>query len=151
MKSRPFVWVGLLVVAFTAGTLFAGGDGFQRLNLKGRSDSRPFTHTIVADGTIYVAGSLGIDPKTNEVPEDPMDEARLMLDSMKAKLELAGASMDDLVRVDVFCSDISLYGNFNELYGSYFSKGKYPTRAFIGSGELLAGARFEISGIAVKK
>ena len=140
----------LVAVAFSAGALLAG-KGFTRLNLASRSDTRPFSHTIVAGETVYIAGTLGIDPKTSRVPDDPVEEARLMLDGMKAKVELAGLTMDDLVSVQVFCSDISLYGKFNELYGSYFSKGKYPVRAFIGSGELLAGARFEINGIAVKQ
>ena len=80
-----------------------------------------------------------------------MAEARLMLDAMKAKVELAGATMDDLVSVQIFCSDVSLYNDFNELYGSYFTKGKHPVRAFVGAGPLLFNARFEINGIAVKR
>jgi enamine deaminase RidA (YjgF/YER057c/UK114 family) len=58
--------------------------------------------------------------------------------------------MDDLVAVQVFCSDISLYDEFNAIYRTYFSGG-FPTRAFIGSGKLLRGGRFEVQGIAVKR
>ncbi|NIM00966.1 MAG: RidA family protein [Acidobacteria bacterium] len=142
----------LVLVSFSAGALFAKGEGLKRLNLAGRSDSRPFTHTVVAGETIYIAGSIGVDSETGRVPEDPMDEARLMMDSFKAKVELAGATMSDLVSVQVFCSDVTLYNDFNELYGSYFTeKGAYPVRAFIGSGALLFDARFEINGIAVKR
>ncbi len=139
----------LVAVSFSAGALLAKGEGLKRLNLPGRSDSRPFTHTIAAGETIYIAGSLGLDPETGRVPEDPMREARLMMDSLKAKVELAGATMGDLVSVQVFCSDVSLYNDFNELYGTYFPKGRHPVRAFIGSGKLLFDARFEINGIAV--
>ena len=62
----------------------------------------------------------------------------------------AGATMDDLVAVRVFCPDLSLYEQFNEVYRSYFADG-FPTRSFIGSGPLLRGSRFEINGIAVKR
>jgi enamine deaminase RidA (YjgF/YER057c/UK114 family) len=147
MKQRSFVLV-LMLVSFMAGLAVAGGKGLLRLDLPGRSDDRPFKHAVVAGDAIYLAGTLGIDPETGKIPDDPMKEARLMMDGFKAKVELAGASMSDLTSVQVFCSDISLYGKFNELYGTYFEKGQYPVRAFIGSGELLAGARFEINGIA---
>ena len=143
--------VALVVVSVSAGALLAKGKGIQRLNLPGRSDARPFTHTIVAGETIYIAGSIGVDPETGSVPEDPMDEARLMMDALKAKVDLAGATMSDLVSIQVFCSDVSLYRDFNELYGSYFTDGVYPVRAFVGAGPLLFGARFEINGIAVKR
>ena len=121
------------------------------LNPADRSDDRPFSHAVVVGNTIYLAGTLGIDPETGDPPEDSAAEARLMLDGFKRKLELAGATMDDLVQVQVFCSDLSLYPEFNEIYGGYFDGSDYPVRAFIGSGPLLRGARYEINGIAVKR
>jgi len=145
------------ILGFGAASLLAAGwsvaasqeSGFvRRLNLPGRTDDRPYSHTVVAGRTVYIAGSIGMDPKTNAVPKDPMEEARLALDAMKAKLALAGGEMDDLVSVQVFCSDLSLYGDFNELYATYFDD-KAPVRAFVGTGPLLFGARFEVTGIAV--
>jgi len=154
MKHRSITFCVALVLvlaSFSAGALVAKGKGLLRLNLPGRSDTRPFTHTIVAGETVYIAGSIGIDPETGGVPKDPMDEARIMMDALKAKVELAGATMSDLVSVQIFCSDVSLYEDFNELYGTYFKEGAYPVRAFVGSGPLLFGARFEVNGIAVKR
>jgi enamine deaminase RidA (YjgF/YER057c/UK114 family) len=58
--------------------------------------------------------------------------------------------MDDLVFVQIFCSDVAHYGAFNEVYRSYFKR-EFPARAFIGSGKLLFDARFELQGIAVKR
>jgi enamine deaminase RidA (YjgF/YER057c/UK114 family) len=58
-------------------------------------------------------------------------------------------SMDDLVSVQVFCTDLSLYDAFNGVYRTYFRRG-FPARAFIGSGPLLRGARFEINGVAAR-
>ena len=72
-----------------------------------------------------------------------------MLDQVRAVLAHAGMEMNDLVYVQIFCSDVSLFGKFNEVYRQYFS-GDLPARAFIGSGTLLFGARFEIIGMAVK-
>lgn len=58
--------------------------------------------------------------------------------------------MDDLVSMQVFCPDLSLYDKFNEIYRTYFTR-HFPARAFIGSGPLLRGARFEAQGIAGKR
>ena len=128
----------------------ASTSSVRYLNLESRSDDLPFTHTIVSGDAIYIAGTLGIDPSTRRPPEDPQEEARLALNSIRAKLALAGATMSDLVSVQIFCSDLSLYAKFNEVYATYFTDGKYPVRSFIGSGPLLAGARFEINGIAAQ-
>ena len=57
--------------------------------------------------------------------------------------------MNDLVAVTVYCPDLALYDDFNEVYREFFDD-HFPTRAFIGSGELLFGMRFELQGIAVK-
>jgi enamine deaminase RidA (YjgF/YER057c/UK114 family) len=72
------------------------------------------------------------------------------MDRVKQNLEAAGMTMDDLVSVQVFCSDITLYDTFNKMYRTYFTK-EFPARAFIGSGTLLRGGRFEVQGIAVKR
>jgi len=157
MQTRnPFVAIALatLCVGAAAYTLKASDTGsetetIRRLNLPGRSDSRPFTHTVVAGDTIYIAGTLGLDPETRRPPEDPKEEVRLVMDGIRAKLALADASMDDLVSIQVFCPDLELYDEFNEVYATYFESA-FPVRAFIGSGPLLFGARFEVNGIAVK-
>ncbi len=139
-----------LAVGLSAGALLGKDEFVRRLNLPGRGDDRPYSHAVVAGETIYVAGTIGIDPETGKPPSDPMDEARLALDGMRRKLALTGATMDDLVTIQVFCSDLTLYEEFNAVYRTYFKK-NFPARAFIGSGPLLWGGRFEINGIAVKR
>ena len=69
---------------------------------------------------------------------------------MKSVLSEAGMTMDDLVFVQVFCPDVSLYAKFNDVYKSYFGT-DYPARAFVGSGPLLRGVHFEMNAIAVKR
>jgi len=153
MRNRAVVLVACGLVASLAwftGVTVGKGAAVKRLDLPGRSDGLPYSHVVAAGETIYVAGTLGLDPETGRPPQDPTAEARLALDGIRNKLELAGAGMDDLVSVQVFCPDLSLYEEFNEVYRTYFDEG-FPARAFIGSGPLLRGARFEINGIAVKR
>ena len=137
----------LVVAALAAAPVTAASDR-THLRLPDRKDDRPFSDAVIVGKTIYLAGKLGLDA-TGKPPADAAAEARLMLDGVKATLAAAGATMDDLVSVQVFCSDLAHYETFNKVYATYFKKG-HPARAFIGSGPLLFGARFEVQGIAVK-
>lgn len=109
----------------------------------------PFSDAVLADDTLYLAGKIGLLPG-NKVPGTAEEEAKLVMDSVKKTVESAGMSMDDLVSVQVFCSDVSHYDAFNKVYRTYFKK-DFPARAFIGSGKLLFDARFEVQGIAVRR
>jgi 2-iminobutanoate/2-iminopropanoate deaminase len=119
------------------------------INLPNRNVNAPFSDAVLVGDTLYIAGRIGLDPKTGKVPDDVEQEARNVLDGFKAVLAQANMSMDDLVTVQVFCSDVSLFGKWNDVYRSYFKK-EFPARAFIGSGHLLLGAHFEMQGTAVK-
>jgi 2-iminobutanoate/2-iminopropanoate deaminase len=110
----------------------------------------PFSEAVLAGDTLYVAGHVGLDPKTGKPGVTTEDEARLAMDSVKHTIEAAGMTMDDLVSVQVFCTDVTFYGDFNNVYRTYFH-GNFPARAFVGSGKLLLGARYEVMGIAVKR
>ena len=121
-----------------------------RLKSRDAKDERPFSDAVRVGQTLYLAGRIGLDPATNKPPADAAAEVRTVMDQIKAVLAQEGMTMDDLVTVQVFCTDLSLYGTFNDVYRTYFTKG-FPARAFIGSGPLLAGGRFEVQGIAVKQ
>ncbi len=110
----------------------------------------PFSDGVLVGDTLYIAGRIGVDPKTGKPPDDMEQEVRILLDGFKSVLTEAGMTMDDLVFVQVFCPDLSLYGKFNEVYKTYFAK-DYPARAFVGSGPLLRGGHFEMNGIAAKR
>jgi hypothetical protein len=99
--------------------------------------------------SIWRGGSASIRKPANP-REDVKKEIRLLLDGMKATLKEAEMTMDDLVSLQIFCPDLSFYEKFNEIYRTYFSK-NFPARAFIGSGPLLRGGRFEAQGIAVRR
>ena len=110
----------------------------------------PFSDAVLVGNTLYLAGHLGLDVKTGQPPASADDEARAVMDGIKQTVEQAGLSMDDVVSMQVFCSDLKLYDTFNGVYRTYFH-GDFPARAFIGTDKLLRGARFEVMGIAIKK
>ena len=120
------------------------------INLPNRVVQAPFSDGVLVGNTLYLAGRIGVDFKTGKPPEDIEQEIRIALDGMKATLSEAGMGMNDLVYVQVFCPDLSLYDKFNSIYKSYFEK-DVPARAFIGSGSLLRGGHFEVQGIAVRQ
>jgi 2-iminobutanoate/2-iminopropanoate deaminase len=122
----------------------------RHIVLPGRTDTLPNSDGVLVGDTFYLAGRIGIDPQTGKPPEEVEKEIRFLLDGMKTSLKEASMTMDDLVSVQVFCPDLSLYEKFNEIYRTYFTK-NFPARAFIGSGALLRGGRFEAQGIAVRR
>lgn len=109
----------------------------------------PFSGAVLVGNTLYLSGKIGLTPD-RKVPASAAEEARIVLDDVKATLTAAGMTMDDLVSVQIFCSDVSHYDAFNRVYRTYFTR-EFPARAFIGSGALLFGARFEVQAIAVKR
>jgi 2-iminobutanoate/2-iminopropanoate deaminase len=115
-----------------------------------RNPAYPFADAVLVDGkTLYLSGRIGFVMGTTTVPESVEDEANAVLTDLQDVLALAGMTMDHFVSLQVFCSDVSLWERFNAVYRTYFS-GPLPPRAFLGSGTLLFGARFELMGIAVK-
>jgi enamine deaminase RidA (YjgF/YER057c/UK114 family) len=99
--------------------------------------------------TLYLCGHIGLDPKTGKPPATAEEEAQLVMDGVKRTLEAAGLTMDHLLSVQIFCSDVTLFEKFNVVYRTFF-QGEFPARAFLGSGKLLFDARFEVQGIAGK-
>jgi 2-iminobutanoate/2-iminopropanoate deaminase len=145
MISGLSIWTALATVA---GLAVLGGKRIRsertaRANL-------PFSDAVWHGDTLYLSGQIGLDPKTGKVGTTPEEEARLVLDGIKRTLESAGLTMDDLLSVQIFCSDVTLFEEFNVVYRTYF-KGEFPARAFLGSGRLLFDARFEVQGIAGRR
>ena len=121
----------------------------RHINLPGRRASLPFSDAVQVGNTLYLSGRIGIDPSTGVAPEGVDQELRLLFDGFEAVLAEADMNMDDLVWVQVYSPDVSLWERFNAAYAKRFSK-ELPARAFIGSGPLLKGGRFEMLGVAVK-
>lgn len=139
-----------LVLLLTAGANTVLAQEREYINPRSAADTGvpPFSGAVRTGNTLYLSGMLGL--VNGQVPDDPQEEARILLDSIKSTLEAADMTMDDLVYVQIFCSDVALYDAFNEVYRTYFTR-EFPARAFLGSGTLLFNARFEIQSIAVKR
>jgi 2-iminobutanoate/2-iminopropanoate deaminase len=123
----------------------------RAINLPDDNPKLPFSGAILAGNTLYLSGRIGLDSKTGQAPAAIDDEIRILLDRIKATLTEAGMTMDDLVYVQIACTDLSLYDKFNAAYRSYFSAKDLPAREFIGAASLLRGGHFEVQAIAVKR
>ena len=110
----------------------------------------PFSDAVLVGDMLYISGHIGIDPATGMAPESMDEELRLLFDEFEAVLAQARMTMDDLVSVQIFAPDVSLWERFNTAYVKRFSQ-DLPARGFIGSGPLLKGGRFEMMGIAVRR
>lgn len=140
-------------LAFVTGALVVNAatpqqSGPRYIDMPDRSDDLPYSHLVVAGNTVYLSGTIGVDPETGMAPDDIDVEIRLVLDSVRDRLAHVGLTMDNLVSVEVFCPDLSLYERFNAVYATYFEQ-NHPARAFVGSGPLLRNGHFEVKGIAV--
>ena len=151
MKKFLFTSGGLLIGALVALTLSiqATPTGRKVINLPNKPVQAPFSDAVLVGNTLYLAGRIGVDPETGYPPDDIEKEIRLLLDGFQSVLKGADMTMDDLVYVTVYCTDLKLYDTFNRIYRSYFKK-DFPARAFVGTSALLRGGHFEMQGIAVK-
>jgi 2-iminobutanoate/2-iminopropanoate deaminase len=107
----------------------------------------PFSSGVLVGNTLYIAGTTGVGPDTKG-SVSAAEEARLVMDQVKQVVEQAGMKMDDIVSLQVFCTDLANYDAFNGVYKTYFH-GDYPARAFVSVPKLLFGARYEVMGIAI--
>ena len=144
------VILGGLLTGLAASPAAQDATTSRFINLPERSDDLPYSNAVLVGDTLYLAGAIGTDPETGAAPTEIRDEVKIVLDGMKRRLEMAGMTMDDLVTVQVFCPDLSLYEEFNAVYRTYFTGG-YPARAFVGSGPLLRGGHFEVLGTAIRR
>ncbi len=112
--------------------------------------SPAYSAAVEANGTLYISGTTDVtDPATGQRPVDASTGAKVVMNNIKRAVENAGYTMDDVVWLQIFASDLKDYADFNGIYRTYF-KGPLPARAFIGAGSLLGNARFEVMGMAVK-
>lgn len=116
---------------------------------KGPNPIGPYSQAIIAGDTIYVAGQGPFNPATREIVSGGIEEQTARtLENIKAILEAAGASMDDVVKVNVYLADLGDFAKMNEVYKRYL-KEDYPARATVGV-KLLGTMQIEIECVAVK-
>lgn len=108
----------------------------------------PYSQAIEANGFLFVAGQIPIDPLSGELVQGGIKEqTKRVLENIKAILEAAGLSLQNVVYVTVFLKDLKHFSEFNEVYSSYFTRDP-PARVTVQVADLPRGALLEISVIA---
>lgn len=107
----------------------------------------PYVHAAVHENTVYVSGQLGIDFNTGEFPEGVEAQATCSLNNLKAILESAGSSLENVLKTTIFLADMNDFAVVNSIYGDFF-KEPYPARSTIQVARLPKDALVEIECIA---
>jgi 2-iminobutanoate/2-iminopropanoate deaminase len=108
----------------------------------------PYSQAMVAGNTIYVAGQGPFDPKTGKMAATFEEQAVQVFENIKAIVMAGGATLADVVKVNVYLADLANFSKMNEVYKRYFTE-DYPARATVGT-QLLGGMGIEVECIAVK-
>jgi 2-iminobutanoate/2-iminopropanoate deaminase len=116
---------------------------------EGYNQGLPFTPGILIDGTLYIAGFSGEDPKTGIVPKEFDTEVRQALDKIGVILKAAGMNYSDVVSVQVCLTDMALFDRMNAVYKRYFKEPR-PVRTIMGIAKLIGPSRIEITATARK-
>ena len=108
----------------------------------------PYSQAIRAGSLLFVSGQIPLDPKTGAMVDgDIAAQTHRVFANLKAILEAAGASFDNVVRTTVYLADMNDFTTVNEIYGTYFSS-PAPARATVQAARLPKDARVEIDLIA---
>lgn len=108
----------------------------------------PLSEAVRVGDTLYLSGQIGVQPGTLKlVPGGLKEEARQTMSNIRTTLEAHGYSMRDVVKCTVMLADIGRWGEFNEIYVTFFSA-PYPARSALGTSGLALGAQVEVECIA---
>lgn len=107
----------------------------------------PYSQAVKSGNLIFVSGQLPINPETGEIPSDIKAQTRHSLENVKAILEEAGASLDNVLKSTCYLADMSYFAPMNEVYAEYF-KAPFPARAAFAVKELPKQALVEIEVVA---
>ena len=112
---------------------------------KGPKPAGPYSHAVVANGFVFISGQGPVDPETGSMPDAFVDQVRQTLRNVQTILEAAGTSLDNVVKVNAYVTDLTRFQEFNEVYGEFFQHDP-PARTTVGSS--LLGFLVEVDCIA---
>jgi len=122
----------------------------RKVNVDGLARLPAFCHAVVAGDFIYVSGTLGVKSNSMDLVQGGTGpETTQTLRNIEAILKACGASLDDVVKVDVFLADMGMFAEMNEAYLEVMGANP-PARITVGRAELALGAAVEIDCIAYK-
>lgn len=109
----------------------------------------PYSQAVRAGNTVYFSGQIPLDPATGEIlAGDITAQARRAFDNLKAVAIAAGGTLDDIVRVGLYVTDLGEFAQVNAVMAEYFDA-PYPARSTIEVPALPKGARFEVDAVMV--
>ena len=107
-----------------------------------------YSQAVKVGNTVYVSGQIGLDPQSGAMAEGFTAQAVRVFDNLKAIAEAADGNLDDAVKVQVYLTDLSRFGEVNEIMSRYFNE-PYPARAAVGVKELPKGGLVEADAVLV--
>ena len=147
--STRLVAAAVLAFPVAAGAQQVTKDTAPRGEWVGGGGNSPLSQYVRVGETIYLSGALGTVPGGGLAPGGIGPETQQTLTNIKATLERAGATMDDVVKCTVFLADFAEWGAMNQVYTTFFPKNK-PARSAVAVSGMARNARVEIECIAVR-
>lgn len=109
----------------------------------------PYSQAVLVDDTLYVSGTIPVNPKTGDVADGIVNQSKQVFENMKAVLNEAGMDFENVVKTTAFLTDLSNFATFNEIYASYFVA-PYPARSCVEVSKLPKNVLVEVECIAKK-
>jgi 2-iminobutanoate/2-iminopropanoate deaminase len=107
----------------------------------------PYSHAVAAAGLLFCSGQIPLDPLSGElVGETPAAQARRCLENLSAVCEAAGATLQRAVRLTIYMTDLTAFGEVNEVYATFFADDP-PARVTVGVAQLPKGAQVEVDAV----
>jgi len=111
----------------------------------------PYNQAILVGNTLYTSGQIALDPTSMELVLDNIEvETKQVMENMKAVLEAAGMTFEDVVKTSIFIMDMNDFARINTVYGSYFNEKTAPARETVQVACLPKNVNVEISMIAIR-
>lgn len=107
-----------------------------------------YSQAVKVGNTVYLSGQIGLDPATMQLVEGIEAQVHRVFTNLKAVAEAAGGSLGDVVKLNIFLTDLSHFALVNTIMAEYFSQ-PYPARAAVGVASLPRGALVEADGVIV--
>ena len=111
----------------------------------------PYNQAILVGNMLYTSGQIAINPATNELVLDNIEtETKQVMENLKAVLEAAEMTFENVIKVSIFISDMNNFSKINTIYGAYFNEATAPARETVQVAGLPKNVNLEISAIAIK-
>jgi len=109
----------------------------------------PYSQAVRRGDTVFLSGQIALDPDTGLLIEGDVEaQARRAFDNLRAVCEAAGGTLDDVVRLGLYLTDLNQFARVNAVMSEYFDA-PFPARSTIGVASLPRGAQFEVDAIVV--